>query len=179
MSLSNMKKEYSTQTQVDPTPGDVAVWDLVIRDMRDRDNIGRERYGTPLQTNNGRDGLVDAYQEVLDLAVYLRQELEERTPIKRLCEIVETFPGVNVCNERNISSVLETVEARLADQENTIKLQRRQIELLQTSGPYDTGFVRGCQFILDALERQTDSKISEAILNALLETPEIRNVLKK
>lgn len=55
-----------------------AVWDLVIADMRDRDHVGRQRYGTPLQPHNGRDALVDAYQEALDLAVYLRQAIEER-----------------------------------------------------------------------------------------------------
>jgi hypothetical protein len=55
-----------------------AIWDLVIADMRTRDAVGRERYGTPLQAGNGRDALVDAYQEALDLAAYLRQAIEER-----------------------------------------------------------------------------------------------------
>ncbi len=54
------------------------IWYLVIDDMRERDKLGRERYGTPLQAHNGRDALVDAYQEALDLAVYLRQAIEER-----------------------------------------------------------------------------------------------------
>lgn len=54
------------------------IWDLVIADMRERDNVGRQRYGTPLQANNGRDALIDAYQEALDLVVYLRQAIEER-----------------------------------------------------------------------------------------------------
>lgn len=62
-----------------PTPNDqTPVWDLVLADMRARDAIGRERYGTPLQTHNGRDALVDAYQEALDQVVYLRQAIEER-----------------------------------------------------------------------------------------------------
>jgi len=55
-----------------------AVWDLVISDMHERDEVGRHRYGTPLQPDNGRDALVDAYQEALDLAVYLRQAIYER-----------------------------------------------------------------------------------------------------
>ena len=54
------------------------VWDLVIADMHARDATGRARYGTPLQAFNGRRALVDAYQEILDLAVYVRQEIEER-----------------------------------------------------------------------------------------------------
>lgn len=54
------------------------IWDLVVEDMQARDHVGRERYGTPLQAGNGRDALVDAYQEALDLVVYLRQAIEER-----------------------------------------------------------------------------------------------------
>lgn len=65
--------------QPEPQPnGSVAIWDLVIADMRARDHIGRERYGTPLQAFNGRDALRDAYEEALDLAVYLRTAIEER-----------------------------------------------------------------------------------------------------
>ena len=63
-----------------PEPnGNRPVWELVIEDMQARDHVGRQRYGVPLQANNGRDALVDAYQEALDLVVYLRQVLEERS----------------------------------------------------------------------------------------------------
>ena len=55
-----------------------AVWPLVIMDMADRDVTGRVRYGVPLQPHNGRDALVDAYQEALDLCAYLRQAIYER-----------------------------------------------------------------------------------------------------
>jgi hypothetical protein len=55
-----------------------AVWDLVMRDMRDRDEVGRAKYGMRLQPFNGRDALVDLYQELLDAVVYLRQEIYER-----------------------------------------------------------------------------------------------------
>lgn len=66
-------------TQPDPRPNDARpVWDLVIEDMRARDRLGRERYGVPLQAGNGRDALRDAYEEALDLCVYLRQAIEER-----------------------------------------------------------------------------------------------------
>ena len=62
-----------------PNPnGSTAIWDLVIADMQDRDNVGLLKYGTRLQAGNGRKPLVDAYQEALDLVVYLRQEIEER-----------------------------------------------------------------------------------------------------
>lgn len=63
-----------------PTRNDrPAVWGLVIQDMIERDATGRLKYGVPLQGFNGRDALVDAYQEALDLCVYLRQLIYERS----------------------------------------------------------------------------------------------------
>jgi hypothetical protein len=56
-----------------------AIVDLVLTDLAERKRIGIARYGTPLQAHNGRDALIDAYQEALDLACYLRQAIEERT----------------------------------------------------------------------------------------------------
>lgn len=68
------------QDQPPPIPSDrVAIVDLVVADMVERKRVGTERYGTPLQAFNGRDPLVDAYQEALDLVMYIRQAIEERT----------------------------------------------------------------------------------------------------
>lgn len=64
--------------QPEPTGDGIAVWPLVVADMHARDALGYRRYGTPLRAGNGRDALVDAYQEALDLAVYLRQAIAER-----------------------------------------------------------------------------------------------------
>jgi hypothetical protein len=62
-----------------PIPNELpAVWGLVIADMGARDRLGAARYGTRLQPHNGRDGLRDAYEEALDLCVYLRTVLYER-----------------------------------------------------------------------------------------------------
>jgi hypothetical protein len=55
-----------------------AIWDLVVADMKERDAMGERKYGRRLRAGDGRDHLVDAYQEALDLAVYLRQQIEER-----------------------------------------------------------------------------------------------------
>ena len=44
---------------------------LVIADMWHQ--MGIAKYGTPLQPHNGRDPLVDAYQELLDGCVYAKQ----------------------------------------------------------------------------------------------------------
>jgi hypothetical protein len=55
-----------------------AIQSLVIEDVEARLRVGIQRYGTPLQAFNGRDALWDAYQEALDLVVYLRQMIAER-----------------------------------------------------------------------------------------------------
>ena len=54
------------------------VQDMVISDIEARKLVGLERYGTLLKPFNGRDVLMDAYQEALDLAIYLRQAIFER-----------------------------------------------------------------------------------------------------
>ena len=51
---------------------------LVLEDVIRRRQLGILRYGTPLQAGNGRDMLRDAYEEALDLAIYLRGCIEER-----------------------------------------------------------------------------------------------------
>jgi len=61
-----------------PRPGITDVTELVIADIRARSDAGLKKYGTRLQTHNGRDALMDAYQEALDLVAYLRQVIEER-----------------------------------------------------------------------------------------------------
>ncbi len=56
---------------------DADVISLVLADMRDRDVIGAKRHGMRLTSGNGRDHLVDAYQELLDSCAYLMNELDE------------------------------------------------------------------------------------------------------
>lgn len=55
------------------------IQDLVIADIQRRKELGIQRYGTPLQAFNGRDALLDAYEESIDKTIYLKQELIERT----------------------------------------------------------------------------------------------------
>lgn len=64
--------------QPDPMRGDSAVLHHVINDLNARAEMGKERYGHYLETFNGRDALMDAYQEALDLCMYLRQVILER-----------------------------------------------------------------------------------------------------
>lgn len=63
----------SNREQDAPKPNmNPAVWGLVLLDMADRDLKGAEKYGTRLQPHNGRDFLLDLYEELLDAVVYAR-----------------------------------------------------------------------------------------------------------
>jgi hypothetical protein len=50
---------------------------LVQEDLQQRLEWGTAKYGQPLQPFNGRSALRDAYEEILDCAVYLRQKIWE------------------------------------------------------------------------------------------------------
>ena len=49
----------------------------IIEDLWKRKALGISRYGRALQAHNGRDAFRDAYEEAMDLCVYLRQLVEE------------------------------------------------------------------------------------------------------
>lgn len=71
------------------TPFDPTDFDRLLADMRERDEIGFQKYGVRLQAGNGRRHLVDAYQENLDLIVYLRAWLDERGVSFDLAQITD------------------------------------------------------------------------------------------
>jgi len=68
----------ASQHEPDPQAGDQVVVEQVLEDIRERAETGKIKYGTYLMTHNGRDALMDAYQEALDLVMYLRQAIMER-----------------------------------------------------------------------------------------------------
>lgn len=64
--------------QVLPTPNDgPSMHDLVIADLLERKEHGLSKYGSLLQTGNGRNFLQDIYEEILDAAAYIKGKLEE------------------------------------------------------------------------------------------------------
>lgn len=64
--------------QAAPIPSDrPSAHDLVAEDVMKRKAHGLRKYDSLLQPNNGRSFTRDAYEEVLDAAMYLRGLLEE------------------------------------------------------------------------------------------------------
>jgi hypothetical protein len=53
----------------------------VKRDLDARNELGTSLYGGPLEVIDKRDWLLEAYQEALDLVIYLRAELMRRGAI--------------------------------------------------------------------------------------------------
>lgn len=50
----------------------------VVADITRRRKVGISRYGTALQPHNGRDALLDLYEELLDGVMYVKQAMVER-----------------------------------------------------------------------------------------------------
>lgn len=65
-------------TQPKPLPGGESVTDAVVQDLLIRREYGAKKYGQELRSFDGRDHLLDAYQEGLDMVMYLKQQLMER-----------------------------------------------------------------------------------------------------
>lgn len=70
---SNNDKSHGTGRDIYP---------LVVADIEARAQVGEKKYGERLKAFNGRNAMTDAYQEALDLAVYLRQHIEETAALR-------------------------------------------------------------------------------------------------
>lgn len=91
----------ATAKQPAPTGNGHVVGQRVIADIAERIKVGKAKYGTELRTNNGRDALVDAYQEILDLAQYVKQELMERDSRKP----APAFNRENLLTQKEITTI--------------------------------------------------------------------------
>ena len=54
------------------------VWPMVVKDMLERNEEGAKKYNRYLQTDCPDNLLQHAYEEALDLAVYLKTEIEKQ-----------------------------------------------------------------------------------------------------
>jgi len=76
--MTEQRAIYNHNTpEPQPTNGQQKVTELVIEDLKQRSETGRQKYGTYLQTHNGRNALADLYQELLDAVQYAKQHLLE------------------------------------------------------------------------------------------------------
>lgn len=96
---SNRFEERTENSHIFGTPPNLnisgqqvkAIREAVLTDMRDRDAWGRSKYKVPLQPFNGRDALVDLYQEFLDATAYTMQYRLENPEDSRFDEIYKSL----------------------------------------------------------------------------------------
>ncbi len=83
---------------------------MVIADIQARIKKGVETYGEPLRANNGRSALQDAYEEAIDLVLYLRQMLWEQSGYTRPGRVipVEGRSGSDVTGATDVRGVTVT-----------------------------------------------------------------------
>jgi len=76
-------KNPATNKQTKPKRGKKEIHALVVKDISEKVKAGEKKYGTKLMSHNGRDPLIDLYQELIDAVFYLRQEIEEKKDFNR------------------------------------------------------------------------------------------------
>lgn len=81
--------------------------DLVMYDLQARKVFGLQKYGTLLQAHNGRNPAQDAYEEVLDLSVYLKQLVNEWNDI---LQFLDWLVGLNeLSSERSTVTLFHEI----------------------------------------------------------------------
>ena len=80
--------------QATPKGAGKEIIDLVKKDLDARVEVGKQRYGETLKAFNGRDAMLDAYQEALDLVMYLKQTLNERKTLENFIHYQEVKPKI-------------------------------------------------------------------------------------
>lgn len=77
------------EKQPNPIPNNnFSICDAVIEDLQQRKIEGKNKYNVELQAFNGRNSLLDAYQEQLDNVQYTKQWLIER---EKIIEVLRNY----------------------------------------------------------------------------------------
>jgi hypothetical protein len=109
-----------------PKPGQQCVQDLIIEEMQESKRVGMERYGSTLQTFNGRRTIQDVAEEVRDLHVYLKQveaegQANRETLIGVVTKALTSYPGQSQLEgapenaaETAVDAIMGWVTAQLA-----------------------------------------------------------------
>ena len=80
-----------------PEQGDGSeIYQLVLIDVCTRSQFGARKYGHALRTTADVDYLVNAYQETLDLLIYLRGEIEKRNTTTTITSGLENESGTGI-----------------------------------------------------------------------------------
>ena len=112
-----MDKRMENINKKEPAPiqnFSVPVYVKLITLIAERAEMGRQKHGTHLQANNGRDAMMDALQESIDLNQYLMQklmEVRERTECTIETATRFVFPAAKFAKTNDGEKQLELVSS--------------------------------------------------------------------
>lgn len=104
------------------------IFELVVADLKKRDEIGHQTYGKELTGHDGRDSLWDAYEESLDLAVYLRKAIYERDNPKH--QLIEALLGLRLSVSDNCWCGMAIGNPMMRTHSAACQLARKAVEAL-------------------------------------------------
>lgn len=176
---SKGSKSLALFAQPFPKSDDPDVWPLVIKDMEDRNHLGKVKYGIPLRTHNGRNALVDAYQEVLDLSVYLRQEIEERKFLEEALDSARKVPGFEKAEACSIGKVIDSLTRYASESRERARVLDATLIHYRTQPAYTAGFDDGVEKSLAVLEEVLGQKLDNDQITKLYTALELKKTEEK
>ena len=176
------KNDHSEETQKNPAlymqpapaSNEQDLWPLVIKDMEDRDKLGKAKYGIALRPHNGRNALIDAYQEVLDLSVYLRQEIEEQQSLVAALEVLHQVPGFEKSTISDIGKSLIQLIEKIDELRNKNRELSATVMHYKTAAGYISGFDDGIEATISAIESITKNKFNQQTIDSVYQAVEDR-----
>lgn len=104
--MTEERTNYAATPQPRPIAeeGSALVLPHVLADLQARADWGLAKYQTYLHTNNGRDAMVDLYQELLDAVMYIKQALLERESTTDKLTRLRTSVNAILDNHRNLDA---------------------------------------------------------------------------
>lgn len=91
----------------------VSTIQLLIDSTQKRADMGKAKYGVYLTARNGRNPLVDAFQEALDQLVYLRQAIEDGEAMPPIHPDYATRPEPAPAHQADLTPIFQLVIADL------------------------------------------------------------------
>lgn len=156
-------KRDARRDQPLPAKGEINVQQALAKALLERMNYGISKYGSPLETFNGRDVLRDVWEELLDALTYMTQMRIERgdvlpgmDPGDRVKTADLTLPVVRcmTCGGTRSRSVYEATDA--LERQGWILTALRQL-----ANESMTGSIR-----VNVIEKVLDGDLSEAFESA-------------
>lgn len=98
-----------------PMPGKVNIPQYLIQAIAEREHYGITKYGRPLQSHNGRNPMIDLWEELMDALNYTTQVLVEQGVPLPGATIPEGHPAYNLVQDliEGDAKAQDTAAARL------------------------------------------------------------------